>query len=198
MAKGQPIPDIWYRLDDSAVIYPINITMATQSLFRLTCELDDYVDEEYLLAALTNILPRFPTFNVQLRSGIFRHFFDHNPYPPVVREDDGILFKKINFIRNHYYLFRTTYFKKRISIDFFHALSDGTGAMVFMKGLVFEYLRLAGLNVKADNSVKLANEEVKESERGDGFLEYGVKYKLFGGVIGKMVGAKAYQIKGKH
>jgi hypothetical protein len=197
MQLKQEISDIWYKLDNSAVIYPINATMTTQSLFRLSAELNDYVDEEFLLKALTNILPRFPSFSVQLRSGLFRHYFDHNPYPSVVKQDDGILFQKINFIRNNYYLFRTTYYKKRISVDFFHALCDGIGALEFMKALVLEYLRVSGFEFNNNGLVKTKEEEPVPDEIEDSFLKHNAEYKLFGGVLNEMVGANAYQIHDK-
>ncbi|MDR0696133.1 MAG: hypothetical protein LBF68_01125 [Christensenellaceae bacterium] len=197
MSQKQEISDIWYKLDNSAVIYPINATMTTQSLFRLTCELNDYVDEEFLFRALTNILPRFPSFSVQLRSGLFRHYFDHNPYSPVVKQDDGVLFQKINFARNNYYLFRTTYYKKRISIDFFHALCDGTGALEFMKTLIYEYLNVEGHQIKNDASIKEKGQESLPEETEDSFLTHTKEYNLFGGIIGEMVGTNAYQIHDK-
>ncbi|MDR3185620.1 MAG: hypothetical protein LBU04_02235 [Christensenellaceae bacterium] len=197
-SKGEGyMQDTWYRLDNSAVIYPISITTTTQSLFRLSCELNKYVDNEFLSTALKEIMPRFPTFNVLLRSGIFRYYFDHNPYPTVIKEDDGILFRKINFVRNNYYLFRVVYYRNKISIDFFHSLCDGTSAMEFMKAVVFQYLKTSGDKIESDGSVKLAGEMPRGEEELDSFMTYNTDYKLFGGVIGKMAGKKAFQLKGR-
>jgi len=39
-------------------------------------------------------------------------------------------------------LFRVLYYNKRISLEVFHALSDGTGALRFMMTLVYHYLTI--------------------------------------------------------
>jgi NRPS condensation-like uncharacterized protein len=40
--------------------------------------------------------------------------------------------------------FRVMYYKNRISAEFFHVLTDGSGGMMFLKTLVAEYLHLLG------------------------------------------------------
>jgi len=44
--------------------------------------------------------------------------------------------------RNRNYLFRVTYYKKRINMEVFHALTDGMGTINFLKELTYKYLRL--------------------------------------------------------
>ncbi len=184
-------------MDKSAVIYPMSITPSTQSLFRLSATFKEYVDREQLLEAVEAILPRFPSFAVELRKGIFHHYFDTNTKTPVVKEDNGRLFQKIDFIANHHYLFRVTYHQKRINVDFFHALCDGTGAMEFMKSLVYQYLLCTGKQFSDHSNIKVITEAVSPAETQDAFTTYYRKYKLFGGVIGKMTGKDALQVKGK-
>ena len=118
----------WYRMDNSADIYPMSSTMTTMSIFRLSAEMEDYVDGDNLQAALADILPRFPTFAVQLRKGFFRYYFDANELEPRVFPDNGILFQKIDSLKNNRYLFRVQYYKKRISVDFFHGLNTNLRA----------------------------------------------------------------------
>lgn len=187
----------WYRLDNSAVIYPMSITVTTQSLFRLSAEMSDYVDDECLLDALINILPRFPAYKVVLRSGLFRHFFDYNNLTPVVRPDNGILFQKINFIANRHYLFRVSYYKNKINIDYFHGLCDATGAMEFLKSLVYRYIIERGIQPPPHGNIKIAEECVAEDELEDGFSKYYRPVDLFGGVIGEMAGKTAFALRGK-
>lgn len=40
------------------------------------------------------------------------------------------------------FLFRVSYFERKINLEVFHALTDGLGGMNFLKALVCEYLRL--------------------------------------------------------
>lgn len=184
-------------MDNSAVIYPMSITPTTQSLFRLTAEMSDYIDEEHLEAALKHILPRFPSFTVQLRSGFFRHYFDQNDHPPVITRDNGVLHQKINFTVNNHYLFRVCYFRNKISVDFFHALCDGFGAMEFLKALIYSYINETGTAPANDGTVKVITDIPDPGELEDSFITYHRKYDLFGGVIGEMAGKNALQIKGK-
>ena len=72
----------WYRMDNSADIYPMSSTATTMSIFRLSAEMENFVDGDNLETALKDILPRFPTFAVQLRKGFFRYYFDQNELPP--------------------------------------------------------------------------------------------------------------------
>ena len=176
----------WYRMDNSADIYPMSSTMTTMSIFRLSAEMEDYVDGDNLQAALADILPRFPTFAVQLRKGFLRYYFDANELEPRVFPDNGILFQKIDSLKNNRYLFRVQYYKKRISVDFFHGLCDGTGAMEFLKALVYRYLDECGETLPPKGSVKVAGEPVKESETEDSISRYYTQYKLTGGVVGKI------------
>ena len=39
-------------------------------------------------------------------------------------------------------MFRVTYYKCRINLEVFHALTDGAGGITFLKELVYQYLRL--------------------------------------------------------
>jgi len=189
--------DIWYRLDNSAVIYPMSITATTQSLFRLSAEMTEYIDDECLLDAVKNILPRYPVYNVVLRSGLFRHFFDANNLPPIVKPDTGILFEKINFSANNHYLFRVGYYKNRIGIDFFHGLCDGTGAMEFLKSLVYQYVIERGYTPPPPGNIKITGQPVPEEEQEDGFTKFYRPVDLFGGVIGEMAGKDAFALRGR-
>ena len=50
--------------------------------------------------------------------------------------------------------FRVLVYKNRVAVEFFHALTDGTGALVFVKTLLAEYLsEKYGLSVPAEKGV---------------------------------------------
>jgi len=175
----------------------MSITTTTQSLFRLSAEMTEYVDDECLLDAVKNILPRYPVYNVVLRSGWFRHFFDANNLPPIVKPDTGIIFEKINFSANNHYLFRVSYYKSRINIDYFHGLCDGTGAMEFLKSLVYQYVIERGNTPPPPGNIKIAGQPAPEEEQEDGFTKYYRPVDLFGGVIGEMAGKDAFALRGR-
>lgn len=162
----------WYRLDNSAKIYPIVTTRKTQSLFRVGGELSENVDKEILEKALASALTRYPTFKVRLRRGFFWYYLEENTLPPVTHDDDGILLKKVTDRENNRYLFRLSCFENRINLEMFHALTDGTGASEFFKTILFEYLKLKGYEVFSEGKLKEAGEQVKAGETEDSYVAY--------------------------
>jgi NRPS condensation-like uncharacterized protein len=186
----------WFRLDNSALIYPMSITFTTQSLFRISVEANECINKERLLSALKTTLNRFGCFKVLLRKGFFRYFFYKNENDPVVFEDSGLFLYKINFNKNNRYLFKVSTFEKRISIDFFHGLCDGMGALEFTRSLLFNYLVEMGAQLQNDCNLKLSGEQPSE-EFEDAFLRYNKPVDLFGGVIDRFAGKTAFQIEDK-
>lgn len=58
-------------------------------------------------------------------------------------------------------------------MEFFHAVTDGNGAMVFLKSLTAEYLQQKyGISVPAEEGVLGRLEEPREEELEDSFLKY--------------------------
>ena len=50
--------------------------------------------------------------------------------------------------RNRNYLFRVNYYKNRINLEVFHALTDGMGGITFLRELTYQYLRLSHPELK--------------------------------------------------
>jgi NRPS condensation-like uncharacterized protein len=61
-------------------------------------------------------------------------------------------------------MFRVTYFEKRINLEVFHALTDGFGGVVFLKELVYQYLRLKYSEELADEPDKISNDVFLDKE----------------------------------
>ena len=185
----------WYRLDNSGLIYPMVITQSTQSLYRLGVKLRDEVNPHFLRVAVNTALERFPYFRVELKKGFFRHYLDENVRTPVVEEDDGVLLKIFNFRHNRYYLFRITYFGKRIFIDFFHGLCDANGGIEFLKTVVYYYYKTANDKFSKGNVMTLSDPEMKE-EIEDAFTKYYKDFDFFKGVK-KMASGNGFMVKDK-
>ena len=182
----------WYKLDYSSDIYPMSETQTTMSIFRLSVEMKNFVDGENLATALKDIMPRFPTFSVMLRRGFFRYYFEYNDGEPKVFPDDGVCMRNIDFQKNNRFLFRVQYYKKRISVDFFHGLCDGTGGVEFLRALVYRYLDECGESLPEHGDVKIVDEPVPESELEDSISKYYKGFNPFGGVVGKMAGKNCF------
>jgi NRPS condensation-like uncharacterized protein len=184
----------WFRLDNSAAVYPMLITLKTQSLFRLGVELTSYIDRDDLEKALKLTFKRFPSFEVDLSQVFFRHYFTANHRPPIIRADDGSLLKRIDFRFNNGYLLRVTYYKNKIFTDFFHGLCDGAAAVEFVKSLVYHYLTERGEEIPDEGKVKTIDSPIDTEEFIDGFKKYYTKFDLKQG-IDKMAGKGAFPIK---
>ena len=76
-----------------------------------------------------------------LRVGMFWNYLEETHLRPVVREESQPPCSQIYFRDQKNLLFEVTYYKKRINFETYHALTDGTGAMQFVKSLVFYYLK---------------------------------------------------------
>lgn len=132
----------WFPLDDAAKIYPISMEHGRQLMFRLSVYFRQDVVPELLQMALTFTIKRFPSFATALKKGVFWHYLDavKKRYP--IEEEHGFPCRPIKVSISGSNSFRLMYYKNRISAEFFHVLTDGTGGMIFLKALAAEYLRL--------------------------------------------------------
>ena len=144
----------WYPLDNSAKIFPAIKNGRVSAVFRLSADLDDEIDAAVLLPALEDILPRFPSFAIRMRPGLFWYYMEPNKSRPLVYEDTRYPCRRLYRKDNRGYLFRVLYYRNRISVEFFHSLTDGYGAMVFVKTLIARYLeRKLGIEIPAESGV---------------------------------------------
>lgn len=133
----------WQKLDNTANIFPAIATRTMTNVYRISVILNEDVDGEILQNALDTILPEFDTFNVRMKRGIFWYYFETNyKKPPKVMEENDFPCRYIEAYANNNYLFRVTYYKKRINLEVFHVLADGMGGFNFLRELTYEYLRL--------------------------------------------------------
>ncbi|NLL56282.1 MAG: hypothetical protein GX242_03610 [Clostridiales bacterium] len=185
----------WYRMDNSAMIYPMVITQNTQSIFRLGVALKEPVDGNFLRIGLSTALERFPYFKVELKHGLFRYFLDENLHYPIVEKADGNLLEIFNFKHNRHYLFRLTYYENKIFLDLFHGLCDGSGGIEFLKTIVYYYLKAQNIFISRDNVITLST-PIKKGEMEDAFLKYYKKINIIEGTK-KMAGGSAFRIPSK-
>lgn len=150
----------WYRLDNSAKIMPCTTTILNTNVFRLTCTLFDDVDKKALQEALDKTLIEFPMYLCTMKDGLFWHYLEKIDYKPLVKEEKSHVCKKID----KDILFRVLYYKKRVHLEVYHALSDGNGAMEFFKYLICTYIKIVK-KLKVD--IPLNDSSVSEKEKDD-------------------------------
>lgn len=137
---------MWFSLDDAAKIYPVSMEHGRQMVFRLSVYFKKDVIPELLQMALNFTIKRFPNFATTLKKGFFWHYFDSVKKHFAIKEEDNAPCQPIKVSMSGSTSFRVMYYKNRVSAEFFHALTDGTGGITFLKSLTAEYLRLTGVD----------------------------------------------------
>ena len=127
----------WVRLDNAAKIYPAARRKNWSNVFRQSVSLFEEVDIEVLKSALELVVKRFPSIAARLRKGVFWYYLQQVESAPEVKEEYSypLVFMSKEEMREC--AFRVIVYHNRIAVEFFHSLTDGTGALIFLKNLVF-------------------------------------------------------------
>lgn len=165
----------WFKLDNAGTVFPGQNTKTWSNMIRASLSIKEEVDPDTLFIAVKRCLPRFPTMAVRMRNGLFWHYIEKNPEDPVVLPDANNPCLRLNHKEHNRYMFRFFYYKNRISIEIFHALTDGFGATVFLCTVVAEYLRIKGYHIPCGGMVYDINEQPKPEEIEDSFVKYASK-----------------------
>lgn len=169
----------WMRLDNAAKIYPAAKRRNWNNFFRLSATLTEPVDTEVLRRALDVTVRRFPSIAVRLRRGAFWYYLEEIPKAPAIQPEKSCPLAHAPFHEVRQCAFRVLVYHERIAVEFFHALTDGTGALVFLKSLLAEYLsQKYGLVIPAEKGVLGRLEEPSAEEVEDSFARYAGDVKL--------------------
>jgi len=165
-------PILWYTLDDAAKIYPLSMKHGRMAVFRLAVNLKEPVIPELLQTALNFTIKRFPSFATTVKKGFFWHYLDTAKRRFEALAETDIPCRPIDISTSASQSFRVLWYNNRISVEFFHILTDGTGGMAFLKALTAEYLRLTGIRSDEEgvlnrNELPSAEETANEFARAD-------------------------------
>ena len=164
----------WTKLENAAKIFPSTTNRRDTKVFRFYCELNDAVDPEPLQLALKHTLAKFPFFRSVLKKGLFWYYFEDSQIEPSVHEDNRPPCSQIYNPNRKNLLFDVSYFGCRINLEVYHALTDGTGAMNFLKTLTSEYL----VNCHGLGASAVIDYDASEAQkRDDSFSKYYCKPK---------------------
>lgn len=162
------------KLDNTANLFPVIAREGMSNVYRVAVVLKENIEPELLQQALEQVLPYFEVFRARMRRGLFWYYFETNRNPaPRVYEEDNYPCMYINPYENREYQFRMTYYKNRINLEVFHAVTDGNGALSFLKEVTYQYLRykypdLARItddNLEVDTSLDREDSYVKNYKR---------------------------------
>lgn len=157
-----------WSLDSAGILYPAISTSKWGSTFRVSVYLKSQVNADLLQRALDRVLPRFPTMAVQMRNGFFWHYLEENTKPLLIQPDKTYC-AAFSWSEENAYMLRVLYTERCVSVEFFHAITDGGGSIVFLKTLIAEYLRLNGVQIPTEPEILDLREEPSFSELEDAY-----------------------------
>lgn len=137
----------WYKLDHAGKLFPAVAGQQNSSTYRLSFLLKHPVKPPILQKALDSVITRFPLLHVEMGNGLFWKFLREKESPLRVEPEGTYPCAPVSLSDSNASLVRILYHGSKISVEIFHALTDGGGALEFLKTLVFQYLCLLGENV---------------------------------------------------
>ena len=160
----------WLRLDNAALIFPAIRRRDWTNAFRVSATLNEPVNPEILQRAVDALAPRFPSMYVSLHRGAFWYYLQKLPQGPRVGQDGACPLIHMTGRELRRCCLRVLYYENRIAVEIFHALTDGSGGMVYLKTVTAAYLSLAhGIPIPAQEGVLDRNEAPRPEELEDSF-----------------------------
>lgn len=181
----------WSRLDNAAKIFPSTSEKTDTRVFRFSCQLNEDIDGGILQTAVDKALIDYPTYHCVMKKGLFWYYLEQTDIKPVVCEEYKHPCAALYMGESDRLLFEVTYFRRRINLELYHVLTDGTGAMQFLKTIVYNYITLA----HPDDFDTLPEFDIDSSaaeKADDSFRKYYQKQKMPKNSQVK----KAYRLKG--
>lgn len=160
----------WLRLDNAAKIYPAARRRNWSNVYRQSVTLHEDVDTRVLKSALDVTVKRFPSIAARLRRGVFWYYLQQVERAPEIGEEYSYPLVYMSHEEMRRCALRVIVHHNRIAVEFFHALTDGNGALVFLKNLVAEYLEQKhGIFIPFENGILDRRAEPTSEELEDCF-----------------------------
>lgn len=161
-----------YAIDNASILFLAQIRKDHTNSFRFSMTLKEDICPETLQMAVDRVYRRFPTVIAGFYPGFFHYFQVPAKMPPQVMPDPGCL-RTMTPKELRECAYRVYYQGKKISIEAFHALTDGYGAIASFTTLVAEYLRLKhGAQIAVTNTLVDLSHSPMLHELEDSFLNY--------------------------
>lgn len=162
----------WKRLDNTAKIFPSNSTRRDSKVFRFSCELNEEADPAVLQHALDKTLEEFPLFRSVMKKGLFWYYLEESALEAVVSPEVLTPCAPLYNRTTRTLLFRVIYYGRRISLEVYHVLADGTGALQFFRTMISYYLYEKHKEDFAGALPEFVSESSWRQKEEDGFQKY--------------------------
>lgn len=162
----------WMKLDNAAKLFPAIMSGELTSVFRITAVLKRPVNFTAIKQAVEITSERFPYFSVSLGSGLFWYYLEYNRQLPRIQTEERIPCTAFAARRKDEPLYRILVKGNRISVEFIHILTDGGGALEYLKTLLYSYFRLTGNPINTHEGIILPESPVTNDEMEDGYKRF--------------------------
>ena len=161
-----------YAVDNSAILYLALMRRSHTNSYRFTVTMDEDVDPNALQQAMDRVYRRFPTIIAGFRRDLLRYRVVPADSAPTVLPDPGLLIPMSRQEIRHC-AYRIFYSGRDISLEAFHALTDGYGALASLTTLIAEYLHIrGGTDLSACTTVRRAVDAPTAHELEDSYLTH--------------------------
>ncbi|MDO5402548.1 MAG: DUF6320 domain-containing protein [Eubacteriales bacterium] len=130
----------WRTIDNTGKIFPATSNRRDTRVFRLYVVLKENVDGDVLQQALDKTIEKYPLFLSVIRKGFFWYYLEKSDLKPEAALESKSPCSSIYIRDKKSLLFEVTYYKNKINFEVFHALTDGTGAVEFIRELTKNYI----------------------------------------------------------
>lgn len=171
---------LWMPLDNAALIFPAIRRRNWNNIFRESVTLREQIDPALLQRAVDELMPRFPSFYLRLRRGVFWYYLEEVEAPPRVQEDYAYPLTFMTKREMGRCCLRVLYYRNRIAVEYFHVLADGGGAVAYLKTLTARYLTLRyGADIPSTDGVLDVEAAPDPAELEDSFQRYAADHPAY-------------------
>jgi NRPS condensation-like uncharacterized protein len=164
-----PASEFWLRLDNAAKIYPAIKDQELTSVFRISATLKERLKARPLLEALHAMEERFPYYKVKLKAGFFWYYLEPCNLPITLEPDQDLPCRA--FAKDEL-MFRVLVKDNKVSVEFSHILTDGTGAFEFLKTLLVLYFKNCCQTLSSELPFLNPEENPSKEEFEDAYNRY--------------------------
>ncbi len=179
-----------FTMDCSAVVYPYFARKTINHSFTMEADLDREIDPKLLREVAQSMCERFPTMFVRLHRDAFGYKLEHvHDVTPFVMPRASTI-NLVYDLKNNENLIRISYLKNRLSVECFHSVTDGSGAITLLKSILAEYYRRLGEDIPNECGILSPEDKPTARETEDSFRANVRKEFGFAGRSGK----RAFQL----
>lgn len=174
-----------FTMDCSAVVYPYFARKTINHSFTMEADLDREIDPKLLREVAQSMCERFPTMFVRLHRDAFGYKLEHvHDVTPFVMPRASTI-NLVYDLKNNENLIRISYLKNRLSVECFHSVTDGSGAITLLKSILAEYYRRLGEDIPNECGILSPEDKPTARETEDSFRANVRKEFGFAGRSGK-------------